>query len=141
MLAQTFGTLDRLMDASLEELTQVRDIGAITAENMIAWFSDSQSQKMIQRLREAHVNFSCTLSMEDQRFSGKTFVLTGTLEHFTREEATQKIEAFGGKVSGSVSKKTTYVVAGESAGSKLKKAMELNIPILSETEFLQMIKN
>ncbi len=141
VLAQTFGTLDRLMDASLEELTQVRDIGAITAENMIAWFSDSQSQKMIQRLREAHVNFSCTLSMEDQRFSGKTFVLTGTLEHFTREEATQKIEAFGGKVSGSVSKKTTYVVAGESAGSKLKKAMELNIPILSETEFLQMIKN
>ena len=141
VLAQTFGTLDRLMDASLEELTQVRDIGAITAENMIAWFSDSQSQKMIQRLREAHVNFSCTLSMEDQRFSGKTFVLTGTLEHFTREEATQKIEACGGKVSGSVSKKTTYVVAGESAGSKLKKAMELNIPILSETEFLQMIKN
>ena len=94
---------------------------------------------MISRLREAGVNFESTITQEDNRFEGMTFVLTGALSLFTRDEATEKIEACGGKASGSVSKKTTYVVAGENAGSKLKKANELGIPVLSEQDFLNML--
>ena len=139
MLAKTFGSLDRLMAASAEELTQVRDIGAVTAENIVSWFANPQSQHMIARLREAGVNFESRVQQEDDRFAGMTFVLTGALSLFTREEATEKIENFGGKAAGSVSKKTTYVVAGENAGSKLKKANELGIPVLSEEDFLKML--
>lgn len=139
VLAKTFASLDGLMNASAEELTQVRDIGAITAENIVSWFANPQSQHMIERLRAAGVNFDSTVVQEDNRFAGMTFVLTGALSLFTREEATEKIENCGGKVSGSVSKKTTYVVAGENAGSKLKKATELSIPVLSEEEFLKML--
>ena len=94
---------------------------------------------MIARLREAGVNFESRVQQEDDRFAGMTFVLTGALSLFTREEATEKIENFGGKAAGSVSKKTTYVVAGENAGSKLKKANELGIPVLSEEDFLKML--
>ena len=139
ILAKTFGSLDTLMQADVSELTQIRDIGAITAENIVSWFANPQSQHMIERLRTAGVNFQSNATIEDQRFSGMTFVLTGALSLFTREEATEKIEAFGGKASGSVSKKTTYVVAGENAGSKLKKANELGITVLSEEEFLKML--
>ena len=139
VLAKTFGSLDDLMNASREELTQVRDVGAITAENIASWFENPQSVHMISRLREAGVNFLSTSKQEDRRFEGMTFVLTGALSLFTRDEATEKIEACGGKASGSVSKKTTYVVAGENAGSKLKKANELGIPVLSEEEFLNML--
>lgn len=139
VLAKTFGSLDRLMAASAEELTQVRDIGAVTAENIVSWFANPQSQHMIARLREAGVNFESRVQQEDDRFAGMTFVLTGALSLFTREEATEKIENFGGKAAGSVSKKTTYVVAGENAGSKLKKANELGIPVLSEEDFLKML--
>ena len=94
---------------------------------------------MIERLRNAGVNFSSTRIMNDLRFAGKTFVLTGALSKFTRDEATERIESFGGKVSGSVSKKTSFVVVGENAGSKERKARELGIAILSEDEFLDMI--
>lgn len=139
VLAKTFGSLDRLMAASAEELTHVRDIGAVTAENIVSWFANPQSQHMIARLREAGVNFESRVQQEDDRFAGMTFVLTGALSLFTREEATEKIENFGGKAAGSVSKKTTYVVAGENAGSKLKKANELGIPVLSEEDFLKML--
>ena len=139
VLAKTFGSLDALMQAGAEELTQVRDIGAVTAQNIIAWFADPQSQHMISRLREAGVNFESHIRQEDDRFAGMTFVLTGALSLFTRDEATEKIERFGGKAAGSVSKKTTYVVAGENAGSKLKKANELGIPVLSEEDFLKML--
>lgn len=139
VLAKTFGSLDRLMAASAEELTQVRDIGAVTAENIVSWFANPQSQHMIARLREAGVNFESRVQQEDDRFAGMTFVLTGALSLFTREEATEKIENFGGKAADSVSKKTTYVVAGENAGSKLKKANELGIPVLSEEDFLKML--
>ena len=139
VLARTFGSLDALMNASRDELTQVRDVGAITAENIASWFENPQSVHMISRLREAGVNFLSTSKQEDRRFEGMTFVLTGALSLFTRDEATEKIEACGGKASGSVSKKTTYVVAGENAGSKLKKANELGIPVLSEEEFLNML--
>ena len=140
ILARTFGTLDALRHASLEELTSVPDIGAITAENLTEWFADRQSQDLIERLRQAGVNFESREQVKDTRFAGKTFVLTGALSLFTREEATEKIESFGGKAASSVSKKTTYVVAGENAGSKLKKATELGVPVLSEQEFLEMLQ-
>ena len=140
VLAGTFGSLDQLMGASLETLTEVPDVGAVTAQNIVDWFGQPQSLHMIQRLRDAGVNFESKRVVEDARFAGMTFVLTGALSKFTRDEATDKIELFGGKVSGSVSKKTTYVVVGENAGSKEKKAKELNIPILSEDDFLDMIR-
>jgi DNA ligase (NAD+) len=95
---------------------------------------------MVERLRQAGVNFESKRMVADNRFAGMTFVLTGALSKFTREEATEKIELFGGKAAGSVSKKTTYVVVGENAGSKERKARELGIPILSEEEFLEMIQ-
>lgn len=139
LLARTFGSLDGLMAASREELTQVRDIGGITAQNIVSWFASPQSQHMIQRLREAGVNFNAAAAPEDSRFAGMTFVLTGTLSQLTRDEATEKIEARGGKASGSVSKKTTYVVAGENAGSKLNKANAFGIPVLTEDAFLEML--
>ena len=140
ILAQEFGTLDALMEADVERLTQVRDVGAVTAESIVSWFRSPQSRHLIQRLREAGVNFNCEIEITDRRFEGKTFVLTGALTRFTREEATERIELLGGKASGSVSKKTSYVVAGENAGSKLRKANELGIPVLSEEEFLEMIR-
>ena len=139
VLASAFGSLDGLMNASLEELTQVPDVGPVTAEYIHEWFSLEQSQHVIQRLREAGVNFESTRVITDARFAGKTFVLTGALSKFTRDEATEKIELLGGKVSGSVSKKTGFVVVGENAGSKERKARELGIPILTEDEFLELI--
>ncbi|MCI8525237.1 MAG: NAD-dependent DNA ligase LigA [Oscillospiraceae bacterium] len=139
ILASTFGSLDRLMAATAEELTEVRDIGAITAESLAAWFQSDQSQHMIERLRAAGVNFESRAVVTDRRFAGMTFVLTGALSLFTREAATERIEAFGGKAAGSVSKKTSYVVAGENAGSKLRKAETLGIPVLSESEFLDLL--
>ena len=140
VLAGHFGSLDKLMEATLEELVEVPDIGAITARNIAEWFAQPQSQHLIQRLREAGVNFESKRIITDDRFAGKIFVLTGALSKFTREEATEKIELFGGKASGSVSKKTSFVVVGENAGSKERKARELGIPILSEDDFLAMIQ-
>jgi len=140
VLASTFGSMDALMEASEEELTQVQDIGAVTAQSICDWFNQPQSRNMIEKLRQAGVNFESKRVLTDTRFAGMTFVLTGALTKFTRDEATEKIELFGGKASGSVSKKTTYVVVGENAGSKEKKARELGIPILSEEEFLAMIE-
>ena len=140
VLASAFGNLDGLMCATEEELTQIPDVGSITAANIYNWFHQEQSKHLIQRLREAGVNFESRRLVTDARFAGKTFVLTGALSKFTREEAAEKIELFGGKAAGSVSKKTSYVVVGENAGSKERKARELGIPILSEDEFLAMIQ-
>lgn len=140
VLARHFETLDALSAATVEELTQVPDVGGITAENIADWFRQPQSLHMVERLRQAGVNFNSLQAVTDTRFAGKSFVLTGALQMFTREEAGEKIELLGGKVSGSVSKKTSYVVVGENAGSKERKARELNIPILTEEEFLQMIQ-
>ena len=128
------------MGASVEELTAVPDVGEITARFIADWFAQPQSVDMIHRLREAGVNFDSNRVISDTRFAGKVFVLTGALSKFTREEASEKIELLGGKVSGSVSKKTSFVVVGENAGSKERKARELNIPILSEDDFLDMIQ-
>ena len=139
-LASAFGNLDALMSASIEELTAVDDVGQITAQNIAEWFAQPSAQEMVERLRNAGVNFESQRQVTDARFAGMTFVLTGALSKFTRDEATEKIELFGGKASGSVSKKTTYVVVGENAGSKERKARELGIPILSEDDFLAMIQ-
>ena len=140
VLASTFGSMDALMAATEEELTNVPDVGAVTAQSIYGWFRQEQSRHMVERLRQAGVNFESTRIISDTRFAGKTFVLTGALTKFTREEATEKIELLGGKASGSVSKKTSFVVVGENAGSKERKARELGIPILSEDDFLAMIQ-
>ena len=140
MLAAAFESLDNLMEASEEALMEVPDIGGITAQSIHSWFAQPQSQHLIMRLRQAGVNFLSQKKVTDNRFAGMTFVLTGALSRFTREEATEQIENFGGKASGSVSKKTTYVVVGENAGSKERKARELGIPVLTEEEFWEMIQ-
>ena len=140
VLAAAFGNLENLMAADVEALTQVEDIGEITARSIVSWFSQPQSEHLICRLKEAGVNMESLRKITDTRFAGKTFVLTGALTKFTREEASQKIELLGGKVSGSVSKKTSFVVVGENAGSKERKARELGIPLLTEDEFLEMIQ-
>ncbi|MGI6012856.1 MAG: NAD-dependent DNA ligase LigA [Oscillospiraceae bacterium] len=140
VLARSFGTLDALAATSVEELTAIPDIGPITAQYIRAWFDNPQSQRQIALLREAGVNMTSLEEALDNRFGGMTFVLTGALQQFTREEAAAMIERFGGKASSSVSKKTSYVVAGEKAGSKLKKAEQLGIPVLTETEFLELVQ-
>ena len=140
ILAARFRTLDALQRASLEELTAVDDVGGITAQYILEWFASPQSQHLIARLREAGVNMTAAEQGSDQRFAGMTFVLTGALTRFTRDQAAALIEARGGKAASSVSKKTTYVVAGEAAGSKLRKAQELGVPVLSEEEFQAMLE-
>ena len=140
VLAARFGDLDSLMAAKPEELTAIPDIGAITAGFITEWFSLPQSMHLIGRLREAGVDFTSHEEKQDDRFAGQTFVLTGTLSRYTRDEAAAIIESFGGKSSGSVSKKTSYVLAGENAGSKLTKAESLGIRILTEDEFEEMIR-
>ena len=139
-LASHFGSMDALMSATVEELTELSDIGGVTAQSIYDWFHQEQSVEIVEKLRNAGVNFTCLQQINDTRFSGLTFVLTGALQKFTREEATEKIESFGGKVSGSVSKKTSYVVVGENAGSKERKAKELGVAILSEDAFLEMLQ-
>ena len=140
VLATVFGSMDALMAATEEELTAVPDVGAVTARSIHGWFRQEQAVHMIEKLRQAGVNFESRRRVSDNRFAGKTFVLTGALSKFTREEATEKIELLGGKAAGSVSKKTSFVVVGENAGSKERKARELGIPILSEDDFLAMIQ-
>ena len=139
-LAMHFPDLDAVMAAGVDELTAIPDIGAITAGFITEWFSLEQSKHQIRLLREAGVSFESREELLDNRFAGKTFVLTGTLSSYTRDEASAIIEKYGGKASGSVSKKTSYVLAGENAGSKLTKAQELGIPVISEEEFAAMIQ-
>ena len=140
MLAQHFGTMDALCAASVEELTAINDVGPITAAYLRSWMDNPQSQDLLARLQAAGVNVECKEKVLDTRFAGMTFVFTGALERFTREEAGEMVEKRGGKSAGSVSKKTTYVVAGPGAGSKLRKAQELGIPVLSEEDFLAMLQ-
>lgn len=139
VLATHFGSMDALRRATAEELTGIDDVGAITADYIIRWMQSSQAADLLERLKNAGVNMACKQEMVDRRFAGMTFVLTGTLTRFTREEAGEMIEQRGGKSASSVSKKTTYVVAGENAGSKLKKAQELQIPVLNEEDFLALL--
>ena len=133
--------MDKLTEASYETLTFVEDIGTITANSIREFFMQDQTKDLIQKLKSAGVNMTMQEDDEgDNRFLGKTFVLTGSLEKYTRDEAGDIIEKFGGKVSGSVSKKTSYVLAGEDAGSKLTKAQTLGVTVITEQEFEKMIK-
>ncbi|BDF70966.1 DNA ligase [Oscillospiraceae bacterium] len=140
VLAARFGSMDALAAATEEELTAVPDIGGITARSLTEWLHSPQSEHLIAALREAGVNMLSREEPVGDALAGKTFVLTGTLEGFTRDEAGARIEALGGKVSGSVSKKTSYVVAGEAAGSKLKKAQDLGVAVLTEEEFIKLLE-
>lgn len=140
VLSGTFGSLDAILEADEEQLTEVRDIGGATAQAIAAWREQEQSKHLIARLRELGVNFTGEQTVKSDLLAGKTIVLTGTLTLFTRKQATEIIERLGGRASGSVSKKTTYVVAGENAGSKLKKANDLGIPVLTEQEFRDLIQ-
>ena len=140
VLASHFEDLDALMASDAEPLTAIPDIGEITAGFILDWFRNPQSRDLIEKLRAAGVSFRSKEEKKDDRFAGLTFVLTGTLSRFTREEASAIIESFGGKASSSVSKKTAYVLAGENAGSKLTKAESLGIRIISEEEFETMIQ-
>ncbi len=139
-LAKHFKTMDAIEQAGVEKLTEVPDIGEISAEYICAFFKDEKNQIILKRLKEAGVNMNSQETGGDERFQGKTFVITGNLLTMGRNEAAERIEKFGGKAAGSVSKKTDYVVAGENAGSKLKKAQQLGIKILSENELLEMMK-
>ncbi len=138
ILAKKFKTMEALQIASANELMEVDDIGATIAESIKNWFEQESSVKLIARLCEYGVNMESVDTAVDNRFEGKTFVLTGALSRFTRDKASELIENLGGKVSGSVSKKTSYVVVGEDAGSKLRKAQELGVEILNEEEFIQL---
>lgn len=140
VLARYYGSLDDIINAAPLELMSIPDVGPVTAEYIVDWFSNPQSQHQIERLRAAGVSFMSTEETLDNRFGGMTFVMTGALEQFTRNEAEEIVVKFGGKASSSVSKKTSYVVAGPGAGSKLTKAQELGIPVLTEDEFAEMIK-
>ncbi|NLT96408.1 MAG: NAD-dependent DNA ligase LigA [Clostridia bacterium] len=140
ILAQEFKTMDRLMEATFEELTAIPEIGPKMAESIIAFFGEEKNIQFIERLKAAGVNMKMASSpIASDKLAGKTFVLTGTLETLTRKEAQEKIEALGGKVSSSVSKKTDFVVVGADPGSKYDKAKELGVTILSENEFINLL--
>ena len=141
ILARKYKTMDNLMNASFESLSMVEDVGEITAESIYSFFKNEQTVDLINKLKQSGVNMIAEEDENvDNRFESNVFVLTGSLEKYTRQEASDIIEKFGGKVSGSVSKKTSYVLAGEDAGSKLTKAQKLGITIISEEEFENMIK-
>lgn len=140
-LARKFRTMDNLMNASIEELSVQNDVGEITAKSIYEFFREDQSIDLINKLKSAGVNMeSLEEENTDNRFEGKTFVLTGALSKYSRDEASDIIEKLGGKTSGSVSKKTSYVLAGEDAGSKLTKAQNLGVTVITEEEFEEMIK-
>ena len=141
VLAKTYENMDNLANASIEDLSQVDEVGPIVANSINEFFSQEQTKDLLKRLKNAGVNMEIQKEEnEDDRFAGKTFVLTGSLEKYSREEASNIIEKFGGKTSSSVSKKTTYLLAGEDAGSKLTKAQSLGVQIISENEFEEMCK-
>lgn len=140
-LAKEFRSMDKLMEADLIRLNGINDVGEITANNIYDFFRQEQTIDLIQRLKNAGVNMKYLQEESgDERFYGKTFVLTGSLEKYTRDEASEIIERLGGKTSSSVSKKTSYVLAGEDAGSKLTKAQSFGVPVITEAEFEDMIK-
>ena len=141
-IAARYASMEQLMDATAEELMQLDDFGEIVAGDIVKFFSEPANRSMIERFAQLGVNMNSKAAskVKDHRFEGMTFVLTGTLPTLKRDEASAIIESFGGKASGSVSRKTSYVLAGEAAGSKLTKAQELGIPVISEEQFLEMIR-
>ncbi|MDF2523890.1 MAG: ligase, NAD-dependent, partial [Clostridiales bacterium] len=141
LLSENFESIDALMQASVEEVVVIPEFGDITAQSVVAFFRHEQTIDTISKLGAAGVNLMSQgrRQIKDNRFEGKTFVLTGTLPTYSRSEAEEIIKSFGGKASGSVSKKTGYVLAGEEAGSKLEKAIELGVKVIDEEEFKKMI--
>ena len=140
-IAKHFKTMRNLMQAEVEEIAELEDVGQIMADSIYEFFKQEQTIDLIEKLENAGLSMKEeTEEGVDERFKGFTFVLTGSLENYTREQAGEIIEKLGGKVSSSVSKKTSYVIAGEEAGSKLTKAQELGVTILNETEFMEMVK-
>lgn len=141
VLAKTFKNMDNLINASIVNLNSIDEVGEIIADNIYNFFKQDQTIDLINKLKQANVNMNYLKEESiDERFYGKVFVLTGTLEKYTRDEASEIIEKFGGKTSGSVSKKTDYVLVGEDAGSKLRKANELGVKVITEEDFQTMIK-
>lgn len=140
LLSDNFRDIDSIMNSSAEDISKIDGFGLVMAQSVVDFMSMPQSQKLIADLKAAGVNMKAEDTHIDNRFSGKTFVLTGTLTKYTRSEASRIIENYGGKASSSVSKKTDYVLAGEAAGSKLAKATELGVKIINEDEFVEMIQ-
>ena len=140
LLAKHFGSMEQLMQSTVAEITSIDGFGEIMAESVVDFFALDASRHLIEKLKQSGVNMISQRETIDERFRGQTFVLTGTLSRFTRKEASDLIEKFAGKTASSVSKKTTYVLAGEDAGSKLRKANELGVAVISESEFEQMIQ-
>ena len=140
VLAERFGDIDALMKATEEELAECSDVGGIMAKSIIHFFQLDASKVFIEKLKKAQIDMTYKKALIDQRFEGKIFVLTGTLPTYKREEASAIIQKFGGKVSASVSKKTSFVLAGEEAGSKLDKANQLGVPVINESEFNELIE-
>ena len=139
-LAEHFGTVERIMDASVEDIAEIYDFGRIMAENVVAYFSDEENRAFVKRLKMAGLKMQYEKEEVADLLAGKVFVMSGGLDSMSRDEAIAAIEGLGGKVSGSVSKKTSYLILGDKPGSKLAKANELGIPILEESEFLKMIQ-
>ncbi len=140
LLSERFGTMTGIMEATFDDIMTIDGFGKIMAESVVDYFNMPQTKELIDRLMSAGLNMKSLKEVKDMRFAGKTFVLTGTLPTYSRKEAAEIIESFGGKTASSVSKKTDYVLAGEEAGSKLKKATDLGITIISEADLNDMIK-
>ena len=139
LLAESFGSMDALMEASVEELEAVDEVGPRVAQAIQEFFAEEKNRELVEKLRQAGLTFTAEKKRKSSQLEGLTFVLTGTMRDLTREEAKARIEAAGGRVSGSVSKKTSYVVAGEEAGSKLEKAQELKVPVIDQAKLLEML--
>jgi DNA ligase (NAD+) len=139
LLAEEFGSMDALMAASQEELERVNEVGPRVSQAIREFFDEEKNRQLIEHLREAGLTFTAEKRKKSSQLEGLTFVLTGTLPNLSREDAKAKIETAGGRVSGSVSKKTSYVVAGEDAGSKLDKAQELKVPVIDEAKLLELL--
>ena len=140
LLASAFGSIEHLSKASEEELTSIREVGPQVAASIVDFFKSEENLRVLCRLEEAGVSPKVEEKRVGGRFTGKTFVFTGALEKFTRDEAKKMVEQEGGHAAGSVSKKTDYVVAGAEAGSKLEKAMQLGVKVLTEEEFLELMQ-
>jgi len=139
LLAQEFGSIDALMAATAEELSRVEEVGPRVSEAIVEFFSQPANRELVQRLKDAGVDMTAEKKVRSVQLAGLTFVLTGTLPTLSRDEAKKRIEVAGGKTAGSVSKKTSYVVAGEEAGSKLDKALELKVPVIDEAALLRLL--
>jgi len=145
LLAQTFKTIDDIASANEEELTAINGIGPIVAKCIVDWFGDKENKELLKRLKKIlaikNSDFSTRSNLVERPLAGKVFVLTGGMESMSRDEAKEKLRSLGASVSGSVSKNTDYVVAGSDAGSKLDKARELGVEILTEQQFLDLTKS